>query len=528
MLECGQARSGELNVSSKGDGMDRRKFGKLGLMSAVSAMAAPREMLPAARESEKQRERFAPTILSIRGHLAPEWYDDAKFGMFIDYGIYSVPGYAPKKDKGPMYPDWYLYNMYYDPKTIAYHRETWGANFQRDDFIPKFTAKNFDPKALAKIAEDAGMKYVVPFCKHHDGFCLWPSSYTKRNAMDMGPHRDLIGPLRAACRSRGLKFGFYFSIEEWEYPILQDGKEMIRLWSQPKGPGHEIIPYDKKAMAGKITGKIPVKDFFGDYIIPQAKEFIRMYHPDVLWLDGEWLTPVKDSRSPEIVSYFYNHNAGQDGVASNDRLGEDTRFNVGDFFTSEYSSLNDVQPKLVHKWEDCRGVSQSFGYNWQDTEKNIITLPNLIDMLARTVSQGGNLLLVVNLDGTGAMPEYIRTRLADIGRWMKVNGEAIYATRPWTVASQGDTLRFTQSKDRRYLYAIHMGWPQGEVTINELYLGSGARISMLGANRELKWRQVLKPAGYGAGGKVAIEVPENLKDAAAESSAVTFKIQLAE
>jgi alpha-L-fucosidase len=458
--------------------------------------------------------------------MAPEWYDDAKFGMFIDYGLYSVAGYAPKRAKGAMYPDWYLHNMYSDPETVEYQKKTWGADFQRDDFIPKFTARNFDPEALAKIAEEAGMRYVVPFCKHHDGFCLWPSSFTKRNVMDMGPHRDLIGPLNAACRKRNLKFGFYFSIEEWEYPILQDGKRMLRRWNPTDPPAHEILPFDEKAMAGMITGKLPVKDFFGDYIIPQAKEFIDEYDPDLLWLDGEWLTDVNETRSPEIISYFYNKAAGRKDVAANDRLGENCRFNVGDFFSSEYGSHDDLQAKLIHKWEDCRGVSQSFGYNWQDTEENILSTVDFIDFFVKIVSEGGNLLLIVNLDGTGAMPEYIRTRLADIGNWLKVNGEAIYATRPWTVANQGDAFRFTQSKDRRYLYAIHKGWTEWELAIDELVLDRAAKIRMLGTNQDLKWRQVLENGSYGRGAKVLIEVPEGLKDAVDATKPVVLKIQL--
>lgn len=513
--------------------MDRRQFGRLGL-AGVMAATAPRNIVADAQvagrdvKTNKEERVFSPTILSVRRHMAPEWFDDAKFGMFIDYGLYSVAGYAPKKEKGPMYPDWYLHNMYSDPAVVEYHKKTWGADFQRDAFIPKFTAEKFDPESLANIAANAGMRYVVPFCKHHDGFCLWPSSYTKRTVFNMGPKRDLIGPLNAACKKRGLKFGFYFSIEEWEYPILKDGKKMVRIWSADKQPSHAIVPYDEKSMAGKITGKIPVKDFFGDYIIPQAQEFIRKYDPDLLWMDGDWSTDVNETRSPEIVSYLYNRAAGRKEVASNDRLGEDTRFNVGDFYSNEYSNHDNVQSQLVHKWEECRGISQSFGYNWQDTEQNVISITDLIDTLVSIVSEGGNLLLIVNLDGKGAMPEYIRTRLADIGEWLKVNGEAIYATRPWAVASQGNTLRFTQSKDRRCLYAVHKGWPEGEVTINDVFLDKSAKIRMLGTNRELKWRQPLSEGGYGNGAKVVIEVPEDLKNAVDSKNTFTFKIQLAD
>jgi alpha-L-fucosidase len=498
----------------------------MGLLGAMAAAASRGEARPVSQaKAGSKPQPYEPTILSIRKHAAPEWYDDAKFGMFIDYGLYSIAGYAPKREKGAMYPDWYLYRMYEDPEFMAYHRKTWGADFERDDFIPKFTAESFDAEALAQIAEDAGMRYVVPFCKHHDGFCLWPSSYTKRNALAMGPKRDLIGPLRTACSKRALKFGFYFSIEEWEYPILQGGRTMMRLWDASKG-APRVVAFDEAAMKGRITGKVPVKDFFGDYIIPQAKEFIDRYDPDLLWMDGEWTTDVNETRAPEIVSYLYNHAARRKEVAANDRLGENTRFSVGDFYSSEYGSHDNTQTQLMHKWEECRGVSQSFGFNWQDTEKNVISLQALIETLAGVVSKGGNLLLIVNLDGKGAMPEYIRSRLREIGQWLKVNGEAIYGTVPWMVASQGETLHFTQSKDRRYMYAVHRGWPQGEVVIDELFLDRAAKIRMLGVDQNLRWRQVQVAEGYGKGAKVRIEVPEAMKSAVAMPESVAFRIEL--
>ena len=299
--------------------------------------------------------------------------------MFIDYGLYSVAGYAPKLESGAMYPDWYLYNMYHSPEVVKYHKATWGNDFQRDDFIPLFKAEKFDPEEIAQIAADAGMRYVVPFCKHHDGFCLWPSSFTKRNVMDMGPKRDLIGPLNEACKKRGLKFGFYFSLEEWEYPTLQDGKKMVRIWTTEDEPASEIVPFDEKAMAGKIAGKVPVKDFVNDYIIPQANEFIDRYDPDILWFDGDWTTFIEDLGSRQIASHFYNHAMGRKQVACNDRLGRYMRFNSGDFFTSEYGAKKTDRLGLLHNWEENRGISQSFGYNWQDTEKNVISTGDLVD-----------------------------------------------------------------------------------------------------------------------------------------------------
>ncbi|MFA5057549.1 MAG: alpha-L-fucosidase [Opitutaceae bacterium] len=519
--------------------MNRRTFSKLTIVGALATLAKGAAVGGQNKGSDQTSRSghpgaYRPTLSSIRRHATPEWFHDLKFGMFIDYGLYSVPGYAPKQATGGMYPDWYLYNMYHVPEVVEYHKAKWGANFQRDDFIPLFTAEHYDPEGIAKVAEEAGMRYVVPFCKHHDGFCLWPSSYTRRNAMDMGPKRDLIGPLNEACRTRGLKFGFYFSLDEWEYPIIQDGKKMLRTWlsryeATKEEPWYRLTPFDEVAMAGKITGKLPVQDFVGDYIVPQAREFIDRYDPDILWLDGAWSTPIEQSGSLQIISHLYNQAMGRKTVATNDRLGQLTRYNVGDFFTSEYGSHNIERTQILHKWEECRGVSQSFGYNWQDTEKNVVSTADLIDRLVKIVSENGNLLLVVNLDGQGAMPEYIRTRLYDIGRWLKINGEAIYESRPWYTASQGDRLRFTQSKDGRYLYAIHQGWPGASVELLYLLPDPSAKIVMLGTSQELKWKYVpTGDDGYEKGGKVIVEIPESLRSTFDSTHAVTLRIELAD
>ncbi len=476
---------------------------------------------------QPDKKAYRPTLLSINGHKTPEWFEDAKFGMFIDYGLYSVAGYAPPA-AAAMYPDWYLFNMYHDSLTKAYHQKTWGKDFRRDDFIPLFTAENFDPAGLIRLASLAGMKYVIPFCKHHDGFCLWPSSYTRRNALSMGPKKDLIRPMAEACKKEGLKFGFYFSVEEWEYPLLVNGVKMIRRWGIPDRPMHDTIPFVEKEMAGMITGKIPVRDFVGDYLVPQAREFMDRYDPDLLWFDGEWGTDLDTLRTAEMVSYFYNKAEGRKEVAVNDRLGAAMRGNGGDFYTREYGvgAHGDDHSKMAHKWEENRGISQSFGFNWQDSDKNIITTAQFIDMFVRIVSENGNLLLIVNLDGKGRMPDYIRTRLEDIGRWLGVNGEAIYGSRPWVLASQGEHLRFTQSKDHKFLYAIHTGWPSRELSIDELCLDKSARIQMLGSSQELTWRND-KQSGQDYG-RVVIDIPESLKGQIKGEYAYTLKIQIAE
>ena len=207
-------------------------------------------------DKENKKNEYEPNLASLRDHESPEWFHDLKFGMFIDYGLWSVPGWAPKKEEGAMYPDWYLWRMYTDEDFIEYHNKTWGDDFERDDFIPMFTSEDWDPEALVNLAIESGMKYVIPFAKHMDGYCLWPSSYTNRDAVDMTPHEDLIGPLVEECREKGLKFGFYYCIEEWEYPIIgEDDEKLMRKW-----PQIEIESHDEEKYEGRITGKIPVNE----------------------------------------------------------------------------------------------------------------------------------------------------------------------------------------------------------------------------------------------------------------------------
>lgn len=486
-------------------------------------------------EDVNNKGKWNSTLKSIERHPTPDWFEDAKFGMFIDWGLWSVAGWAPKREDGKaMYPDWYEQRLDTDSTFVKYHEKNWGKDFKRDDFIPLFTARNYKPEKLAKIARKAGMRYIVPFCKHHGGFCLWPSSFTQRDAGDMGPERDLIRPLVESCKKEGLKFGFYFSLEEWEYPLIDDENNMIiRKW------GGKTEPYSKE-LEKKTSGKIAVNNFARDYLVPQATEFIDRYDPDILWYDGDWSTPVKELQSYEIAAYFYNNAEGRKEVAVNDRLGlsfDDPfyeslsgpakdkekkwhRFVSGDFFTSEYHSHQD-ENKLRHSWEECRGISQSFGYNWQDTEENVISSEEFIEMFVDIVAHGGNLLLIVNLDEHGALPKIQEKRLRDIGKWLEVNGDGIYGTRPYSAISEGD-IWYTCSKDRQKVYAITMKWPGKELRLRSVTPRQGSEIYLLGNKADLKWYY------NESEGVTVIQIPENLQKEAARPCkyAFTFKITI--
>ena len=406
---------------------------------------------------------YQGTLESIERHPTPEWYRDARLGIFYDWGPYSIGGYGEKGWNRARYPDWYLNRMYHE--YAAYHKATWGDNFHRDDFLPLFNAEHFHAEEIVELVKMSGARYIVPFSKHHDGFCLWDSDYSMRDAADMYPGRDLTAELVEACRKEGIPHGFYFSVEEYEYPLIgRSDSLMIRYWSEEMAPdtartwnrdGEVMGPFHSDLHNRMLSGKIPVKDFINQLIVPQAKEFIDKYDPDILWFDGEWSRPAGYYRTPEIVAYFYNRAEGRKEVVSNDRLGAGTREGHGDFYTSE---TDEVVERLEEPWEENRSMSESYGFNRSDSSGNYLTADELVEMLVRIVARGGNLNLMVNPDGSGKVPEIQTSLLSELGRWLSVNGEAIFGTRPYEVTCDntqlGQPVWYTMS-----LSLIHISEP---------------------------------------------------------------------
>jgi alpha-L-fucosidase len=443
---------------------------------------------------------YRGTIESIDLHPTPEWYRDAKLCIFFDWGPYSIAGYGLKGWSRARYPDWYLNNMYHE--LSKYHKTSWGADFERDDFLPLFTAANFDAEKIVDMVKMSGARCIVPFNKHHDGFCLWDSYYTRRDVADMFPGRDLTAELVEACEKEGIYHGFYFSVEEYEYPMIDENDSLyIRYWSGNMAPDNAGVESESGEITGtfisslhnrRLSGKIPVRNFINELILPQAKEFIDKYDPDILWFDGEWQRPAEYYRTPEIVAYFYNKAEGRKEVASNDRLGMGTREKHGDFFTSE---TDEVVEKVDEAWEENRSMSESYGYNHTDSLENYLTADELIQMLVRIVAKGGNLNLIVNPDGSGLIPQVQLNLLKELGDWLKINGEAIYGTRPYEKLCDntqlGQPVWYTMSKDSLYGYAIVFDWPKSET-----FICAGANmiweseVSMLGYDKPLEWVDV--------------------------------------
>lgn len=353
-------------------------------------------------------QRFRPNWNSLRDHQLPAWYDASKLGIFVHWGLYSVPAFAPPTGELGSIPDteWFVNNPYSEwyynsvnvgrGPTYEHHMKTYGPDFHYEQFADMWKAENWDPDKWAELFAAAGARYVILTCKHHDGFCLYPSRYTDYNSVKRGPMRDLTGELAAAVRKRGMRFGIYYSaIIDWRFldvPVFTD--EDCR---HANCPTHE----------------------YADYAFKQWMELVDKYHPDVVWNDIGW-PYAGEHMLPHFLAHYYN--TCPEGLV-NDRFNDLWH----DYWCKEY------QQGAVHrdeKWEMTRGLGLSFGYNAEEGPEHILTPQKLTGLLSSTVGNNGNLLINVGPMADGTIPALQEQSLLGMGQWLKINGEAIYETRP--------------------------------------------------------------------------------------------------
>ena len=415
---------------------------------------------------------YEATIESLDRHPLPDWYADAKLGIFIHWGLYSVPGWAPVSHpehdfanqdyiKNNPYAEWYYNSMRIEGSpTQKYHRERYGADYDYYNFAAIFNREiqKWDPDAWAKVIKEAGAKYVVLTSKHHDGFTLWPSATPNPTLPADRQHasRDLVGELTTAVRKQGLRMGLYYS----------GGYD----WTFVPGPIRVSEDYEKVK---------PESEAYGRYADAHVRELITRYKPALLWNDIDY---PKSGHPLQLMAEYYA--AVPDGVIDN-------RFGVkhSDFTTPEYETLGKINPK---KWEECRGLGRSFGYNRAEGEAETIAPAELIHLLVNIVSKNGNLLLDIGPEADGTIPAVQLERLKILGKWMAQNGEAIYETRPWNRAEgetkEGIPVRFTSKGP--YVYALLLGIPKSSsVTLKSVRPKKGSEIYLLGYNRPLAWTQ---------------------------------------
>ena len=397
----------------------------------------------------RDREVFTSDWESIRGHEAPEWFHDAKLGIFIHWGLFSVPAWAtPIGELGTIdwtrwfannpYAEWYLNTLRIEGSpTQTHHRATYGNQFDYFGFARQFNdgIKVWDPAAMASLFAAAQARYVVLTTKHHDGFTLWPSrvEHPLIPNESLSSSRDIVGELTTAVRAAGMRMGLYYSGGlDWTFnPTPITDHEEVRA----------TINHTRQ---------------FAEYADAHWRELIRNYDPIILWNDIGY---PEQGGLAKIVADFYN--AHPDGVI-NDRFeickpGAPARHS--DFVTPEYTQMDDITES---KWETCRGLGYSFGYNRIETTDHTVGEAELIHLLIDIVSKNGNLLLNVGPMADGSIPQIQADRLRALGAWLKVNGEAIFGTRPWSRATGATTdgipVRFTTNSG--VVYAILLGQPK--------------------------------------------------------------------
>lgn len=445
---------------------------------------------------------------SLDSRPIPTWFEDAKFGIFIHWGIYSVPAWRKLEDrKYASYAEWYYAKVMYNPDNGGqeFHKKNFGENFEYRDFAPLFRAELFEPNDWANLFKKSGAKYVVLTSKHHDGFCLWPttSPYKKNwNSMDIGPKRDLVGDLTTSVKSEGLRMGLYYSIVEWE-----------SSWTHRTESGYYL--------PAKIIEKykIPESEYVDKHLNPQMKELVNKYQPSLIFSDGgEWDGKEEYLKTKEFLAWLYNDSPVKNEIVVNDRFAKDMPMNHGDYFSSEY---NDTDGKFTKPWEESRGVGGSYGFNRAENAEDYSTSKQLIVELIDIVSRGGNLLLNVGPKADGTIPVMMQERLLDIGKWLSVNGEAIYQTRKRAINNQKNAdqeVYFTTKKDT--LFCIFTKWSK-EIEINLLNEENVKGIRLLGYDGTIQWK-------VNENHQLVIQIPQLTIDEIPCLNAWTLKVELGE
>jgi alpha-L-fucosidase len=397
--------------------------------------------------------RYENNWQSLNSRPVPGWFEDAKLGIFIHWGLYSVPAYAPIGD----YAEWYGYALRCAPSPEhqptehqklyqAFHKKYYGEDFRYEDFVPRFTARHFDADEWAQLFRDAGAKYINLVSKHHDGFCLYQTDYAWNwNSVDVGPHRDFCAELKAACDRSSVRFGVYHSIYEWYNPLYLQDPERYAL----------------------------------EHLIPMLKELVTKYEPSTLFTDGEWDHESSVWHSTDFLTWLYNESPVRDFIVPNDRWGKETRGRLGGNLTTEYGLIdggNEVTA-IDRVSEECRGIGASFGWNRFERPEHYLSEDALIKLFVDLISRGSNLLLNVGPTPDGRIPVIMQERLRQLGAWLAVNGEGVYGSRKYRVVQEGD-LRYTRVGDTVYAWLTR--FPFGGATLDVPY-GEGLRVSLLGA-----------------------------------------------
>jgi alpha-L-fucosidase len=500
-------------------------------VKASSKYDGERNRLLADVEREGHEGKFRPDWNSLSAFEVPEWYKDAKFGIFIHWGVYSVPAFGS---------EWYPREMYRKGSEInLHHVATYGplTEFGYKDFIPKFKAEKYDPQAWAELFKNSGAKYVVPVFEHHDGFTMYASGLSDWTAAKMGPKRDLVGDLAKAVRAEGLHLGASSHRVEHDW-FLDGGREQPSDVNDPKyaafyGPAEPQMIDPSEPGANHIHDDWTyVSPKYAEDWLARSAEIVEKYHPDIMYYD--WWIGQASVRPylAKFTAFYYNESAkhGQQGLVNYKDQAMEEHSGVLDI---ERGQLADIHPTY---WQTDTSVSnKSWGYIENDTFK---TSGFIVHQLVDIVSKNGNLLMNIGPRSDGTIPNEVQQTLLGVGAWLKVNGDAIYGTRAWTVYGEGptkvqpgsfhdtDTLNYT-AEDFRFttkgsdLFAIELAWPAGNEAVVKTLSSTGRpemrkieAVHLLGSDAPLQFKQ--------AADGLHIQLPAKPADAPAYAFRISF------
>jgi len=456
---------------------------------------------------------FQPTWDSLENYVTPDWYQDAKFGIFIHWGVYAVPAFRN---------EWYPRNMYRQSEPeYAHHVATYGPHdkFGYKDFIPQFTADQFDATVWADLFAESGAKFVVPVAEHHDGFAMYKTKLNKWNSVDMGPRRDVVGELATAVRERGMVLGVSnHRAEHWWF--LNGGKEF---------PSDVQDPEFADFYGPAAPEKHPPSEEFLESWLARCCELVDQYRPQVFWFDWWIEQPVFAPYLRRFASYYYNR-AYAWGVGVGINYKNEAFPEKAAVYDVERGQLSDIRP---HFWQTDTAVAVNSWSHVADMKYKPAEL--LIYDLVDIVSKNGALLLNIGPRADGTIPEEDQAILRAIGSWLSINGDAIYGTRPWKTYGEGPTkvesggfkdsepwgfteedIRFTTKHGA--IYATVLAEPTRDILIRSLGKNLGllpgdiASVELLGSSEAPTWER--RPEG------LLIQLPAQLPS----SHAVVFKV----
>lgn len=458
-----------------------------------------------------QKKSYTPDWASLSTHNeAPEWFKDAKFGIYFHWGVYSVPEFSTWYPRNMFIPGMaeYEFHMkkYGDPRKFGYH-----------DLVPLFTAEHFDAKKWAALFKEAGARFAGPVAEHHDGFSMWASKVNPWNAKDMGPHKDITGELEKAVRAEGMKFitTFHHARQLQRYADkpneeFSNKKNYEKFW-ESHYPFFKGMPTTSNDPRLKILyGNIPEKEWLEKYWFGKLKEVIDNYHPDILWFDG-WLHMIPDEYRMKMAAYYFNEAKKRDQEVVVVRKQRDLPLEM---------SVDDLEKSRKNRLESVAWMTdetlgrQSWSYT---TNMEIKSMQDILHILIDVVSKNGVLLLNIAPTFHGDIPQNQQEVLLGVGAWLKQNGEAIYGTRPWYTYGEGPTrepeghfenreafLKVKYSvKDVRYttkvgtIYATLLGEaaPGQEIVLKAFAKDQLPKIervknvSFIGSSEKIKWQQ---------------------------------------